>query len=151
HDFDQVVTRRQALENLVRGGALPHRLREVLDDRQVDVRLEQGHADLAQPLADLVLREMAVTAQSAEDHLKPFAQGVEHGGCGPPVAQTSDSRRPIFSFLVLRYLREFSLGATSRGTRSTISRPCTLTRTLSSAWMSPRRSARCVFRSMPLR
>ncbi len=51
----------------------------VLDDLEVDVGLEQREADLAHRLVDVLVGQLAVATEVAEDVLKAFAEGVEHG------------------------------------------------------------------------
>ncbi len=52
---------------------------ELLDDLEVDVRLEQGQADLAHRRVDVLLAQRAVLAQVAERGLELLGEGVEHG------------------------------------------------------------------------
>ena len=56
--------------------------RELLDDLEVDVGLEQRETDLAHRLVDVVLGQRAVGADVGERLLELLGKGVEHG---PPV------------------------------------------------------------------
>ena len=51
---------------------------EAADDREVDVGLEQGHADLAQDLVDVVLAQASLAAEALEDAVEAVGEGVEH-------------------------------------------------------------------------
>ena len=51
------------------------------DHPEVDIGLEQGHADLAQDLVDVVLAEASLAAQTAEDALETVGECVEHRWC----------------------------------------------------------------------
>ena len=52
---------------------------EVLDDLEVDVRLEQRQPDLAHGGIDVGLADPAAAGQRAEGLAQPVAEGVEHG------------------------------------------------------------------------
>jgi hypothetical protein len=66
------------LEHIGAERALPHAGDELADDLEVDVRLEQGDAHLAEGLVEVLLADGAVRAQLAEDALEAFGQRVEH-------------------------------------------------------------------------
>ena len=51
---------------------------EAADDPDVDVGLEQGDADLAQHLVDVVLGQAALAAEPLEDAVEAVGQCVEH-------------------------------------------------------------------------
>ena len=80
------------LHDLLAGVQLPHDLgaettlldgrRELLDDLEVDVGLEQRETDLAHRLVDVVLGQRAVGTDVGERLLELLGKGVEHG---PPV------------------------------------------------------------------
>jgi hypothetical protein len=53
---------------------------EVADDGQVDVRFEQGHADVAQGLGDALVAELANARQALSGRRESPGQGLEHGG-----------------------------------------------------------------------
>ncbi len=77
-DLDDLVPRRQALQHVLPHGLDPHALDEVLDDLEVDVRLQQRHPDLFQGLADVLLREHTLPAEPLENGFKLLAEGFEH-------------------------------------------------------------------------
>ena len=52
---------------------------EILDDLEVDVRLEQREPDVAHGGIDVGLADPALAGQAAERLAKTLAQGVEHG------------------------------------------------------------------------
>src|SRR5688572_14165575 len=79
HDLDDLLARLEALEDVLAGGAFAHRPHELLDDLEVDVRLEQGEADLARGARDGLLVEARSLAQVAERVLEPVSERVEHG------------------------------------------------------------------------
>ena len=47
-------------------------------DREVDVGLEQGHADLAQHLVDVAVAESPLAPEPFEDAVETVGEGVEH-------------------------------------------------------------------------
>ena len=51
--------------------------KEVLDDREVDVRFEQRHADVAQSLVDVVFGKLANTAETVGGRLEAFGDVLE--------------------------------------------------------------------------
>ena len=59
---------------------LLHRRRELLDDLEVDVGLEQREADLAHRGVDVVLGQRAALADRGERALELLGEGVEHPG-----------------------------------------------------------------------
>ena len=65
--------------------AFAHAADEVLDDLEVDVRLEQRQPDLAHRGIDVGLADPAPTGQVAERLAQSLAQGVEHGPGGDSV------------------------------------------------------------------
>ena len=78
-DLDDLLAGRQAVEHLVADGPLADARDEVLDDLEVDVRLEQRQADLAHGGIDVGLADPAAAGQAAERLAQPVAEGVEHG------------------------------------------------------------------------
>src|SRR5262249_51314556 len=79
-DLHDLLARRQALADVLPESALAHVGDEVLDDAEVDVRLEQGEAHLAHRARDRLLVEDAAPAKVAESALKPVTELVEHRG-----------------------------------------------------------------------
>ena len=76
-DADDLLRRRQALQDLLIDRLIPDAVDERLDDLEVDVRLEQRHADLAQR-GHRLLGEADLTAQRPEDSLEAVTERVEH-------------------------------------------------------------------------
>ena len=73
-DADDLLRRRQALEDVLIDGAIAHAVDERLDDLEVDVRFEQRHADLAQRRLDGLLRQASFAAKRAENPLQSIAE-----------------------------------------------------------------------------
>ena len=69
-DLHDLLAGVEALQDVLAGRALPHLGDEVLDDLEVDVRLEQREPDLAHRLRDRLLVEAALAAQVAEGVLE---------------------------------------------------------------------------------
>ena len=78
---------------LARGEALGERLgadpqadavTEASGDRQLDVGLEQGGADLLERLVEIGVADAALAAQAGGDSLQAVGEGVEHGVSGYP-------------------------------------------------------------------
>ena len=78
HDLHDLLAGRQALHHLGAERALLDPREELLDDLEVDVRLEQREADLAQSLLEVLLGEHAAPAEAAEDPLELVGERVEH-------------------------------------------------------------------------
>ena len=70
-DAHDLLPRREALRDVCAPRPLADTGDEVLDDLEVDVRLEQGQADLAHRLRDRVLVELAPAADVVQRGLKP--------------------------------------------------------------------------------
>ena len=79
HDADDLLGRRQALQDVVVDRPIADAIDERLDDLEVDVGLEQRHANLAQRDLDRLLGEAGLAADLAEDVLEALAEGFEHG------------------------------------------------------------------------
>ena len=77
-DLDDLLARVQALEHVGADGPLAHAGDEVLDDLEVDVRLEQGKADLAQGDVEVGLGDAGLAAQALGDGLQARGEGLEH-------------------------------------------------------------------------
>ena len=69
-DLDDLLCRGQALGQVGADAALPHLGHETTDDREVDVRLQEGEADLAEGLVDLGLPQAAAAPQTGENPLE---------------------------------------------------------------------------------
>ena len=70
---------RQRLEHVLAERAFAHTGREVLDDAEVHVRLEQRKADLAHRAGDRLFVQRPPLAEVAERALQAVGQAVEHG------------------------------------------------------------------------
>ena len=70
-DLHDLLARVERREHVLPERPLLHRGRELLDDLEVDVRLEQREAHLAHRLVDVVLGQLAARADVAERGLKP--------------------------------------------------------------------------------
>ncbi len=88
-DLDDLLGRRKGGQDLLPHGLLPHGGREVLDDGEVDVGLEERGPDLLERLVDVELGQVAFAAQLLEDTLQPVGKGFEHRRRG--VYQAADS------------------------------------------------------------
>ncbi len=77
-DLHDLLARREALPHVLAERALAHVRDELLDDAEVDVRLEQGEPHLAHGAGDRLLVEDAAPAEVAEGALELFAERVEH-------------------------------------------------------------------------
>ena len=81
-DLHDLLAGRQAGEDVGPDRPLADARDEVLDDLEVDVRLEQRQADLAHRGIDVGLADPAAAGQGAERLAQPLAEGVEHGSGG---------------------------------------------------------------------
>ena len=77
-DLDDLLGRAQALGQVEPDGLLLDASDNPLDHAEVDVGLEEGEADLAQDLVDLLLAQPPPAAQALEDPLEPIGECVEH-------------------------------------------------------------------------
>ena len=68
----------EAVEDPRAQAALSHLRGELLDDLEVDVRLEQGEADLAHRAVDVGLGQLAARANAGERLLQAIGELVEH-------------------------------------------------------------------------
>ena len=78
HDPDDLLRRRQALQDFLVDRLIPHAVDERLDDLEVDVRLEQRHPDLPERGFNRLLGETDLTTQRSEDALEAVTERVEH-------------------------------------------------------------------------
>ena len=78
-DLDDLLAGVEALEHVGADGPLADARHEVLDDLVVDVRLEQGEANLAHGGIDVGLGDAAAAGQLAEDVAQAVGKVVEHG------------------------------------------------------------------------
>ncbi len=70
HDLHDLLTRRDALQDLLAQCALAHLCDELLDDLEVDIGLEQREPDLAHRTRDRLFVELSTSAQVAESALE---------------------------------------------------------------------------------
>ena len=77
-DLYDLLARREALEHVIAQGPLAYLADEVARDPEVDVGLQESHADLAQGRVHVLLREAALVAQPAEHAIQFFRQRLEH-------------------------------------------------------------------------
>ena len=93
-DPNDFLAGRQALRHVGAQRAGPHLGDEVLDDLEVDVRLEQGETDLAHRARDGVLVELAAAADVVQRVLEPVGECIEHGRqCTQAPLRFPDRRR----------------------------------------------------------
>ena len=89
-DLDDLLAGGEALEDLGAQRPLAHPRDEVLDHLEVDVRLEQGQADLAHRRIEVRFGHAATTGQPGEGLAEAVAEGVEHAGAGTLVTDGED-------------------------------------------------------------
>ncbi len=70
HDLDHLLGGRERGEHFVRHGLRADVLDQVADDVEVDVGLEQSHADFAQSFGNVFFSERALAAKAFEDALE---------------------------------------------------------------------------------
>ena len=80
HDLDQRLARGQRLQHFLADRAHLDALDQRLHDRQGDVGLEQGDADFARGLADVLLGQAAAAAQALDGAGETLGEGFEHAG-----------------------------------------------------------------------
>ena len=66
--------RGQRVEDVLADGALAHGGDEVLGDLEVDVRFEQGAADLAHRVVDVLLGQAALAREAAEGFVQAIGE-----------------------------------------------------------------------------
>ena len=72
--------------------------REVLDDLEVDVGLEERRPDLLERLVDVELGEVALAAKLLEDALEPIGEGFEHRPGAESIRPAERRRGPTHSW-----------------------------------------------------
>src|SRR5207248_2970732 len=96
-DLHDLLAGREALGHVRADRALAHRRDKVLDDLEVDVRLEQGEPDLPHRARDRLVVEAPAAAKVAERGLQLVGERVEHRRASVPAAllgvSPSSSRR----------------------------------------------------------
>ena len=91
HDAHHVLRGRERIQDLGREALLLAGGDKVLDHAEVDVGLEQGHADLAHGHVDIGLGELALAAELVEGVLEAFGEAVEHGYFPSPTSARQKS------------------------------------------------------------
>ena len=91
HDAHHVLRRRERVQDLGREALLLAGGDKVLDHAEVDVGLEQGHADLAHGHVDVGLGELALAAELVKGVLEAFGEAVEHGYFPSPTSARQKS------------------------------------------------------------
>ena len=94
-DLDDLLAGGDRLGDGLAAGLVLHPLDEVAGDRQRDVGLEQGDADLAQRGRDVLVGQRALAGELVEDAGEPAAEGLEHGRTPPritPIAPVGATR-----------------------------------------------------------
>ena len=92
-DFHDLLAGCDALEHLLAQGLFLDPLDEGLGHREIDIRLQQGHADLAQRVGHVALAQLAVAAQGLEDSFESVLEMGEHEGPGISPEMRQASRR----------------------------------------------------------
>ena len=78
-DLDDLLARGDRFGDGLAAGLVVDALDEIAGDRERDVGLEQGDADLAQRGRDVLVGERALAGELVEDAGEPAAEGLEHG------------------------------------------------------------------------
>src|SRR4051794_1801341 len=91
-DLDDLLAGVELTDHVGAQAALLDAARELLDDLEVDVGLEQREADLAHGLVDVVLGQGSAGADVGERLLELLGEGVEHGpaSVGPSSVPPAD-------------------------------------------------------------
>jgi len=77
-DLDHLLARRDALQDLLADGPHADILDKVLDDLEMNVRLEKRHADIPEGGGDVLLVQPASALELLEDGVEFFRQRLEH-------------------------------------------------------------------------
>ncbi len=78
-DLDDLLARREALQDRLIHRAIADAIDEGLDDLEVDVGLEQRHPDFAEGGLHRRLGQAGFALEGLKDVLEAIAEGVEHG------------------------------------------------------------------------
>ena len=78
HDLDDVLRRRQRLHDLGGHAALLGLGDELLDDLEVDVGLEQRHANVAHGRSNIGLGQLTLATQAVKCVVEAIAQRIKH-------------------------------------------------------------------------
>ena len=77
-DADHRLGRRQRLQHVLTDGPLANGGDEVLDDPEVDVRLEQRPANLSHRVVDICLGQATFAREPAERFCQSIGEGIKH-------------------------------------------------------------------------
>ena len=77
-NFDQLLARRQAVEDILSQGLFFDPFHKALGDFEVDIGFEQRTADLAQSFINITLSNSPLPAKRAEYVVKAVAKSVKH-------------------------------------------------------------------------
>ena len=91
-DLDHLLARVELADHVGAERFLLDRVRERLDDLEVDVGLKQRETDLTHCRRDVVLGQRAATADVIQGRLELFGEGVEHERSAQHQASTRDTR-----------------------------------------------------------
>ena len=69
-DLENLLSRRERRQHFLPEGLLPDSLDKLLDDPEIDVRLQQRRTDLAQAILDVLLGQLPLPAQVLERALQ---------------------------------------------------------------------------------
>jgi hypothetical protein len=78
HDLDDLLARLDAVQHVGPQRALAHASHELLDNLEVDIRLEQRETNLAQGDVEVGLGDLGLASQTGSDRLETRGQGFEH-------------------------------------------------------------------------
>ncbi len=78
-DLDDLLAGRERGHDFLADSLGANLVDELLDDLEVDVGLEQGHADFAQGLVDVFLGQRGLSAEGLEGALEFFLEILKHG------------------------------------------------------------------------
>ena len=78
HNLDDLLHGTQTLQNFLTKRLLPHRIGELLNNFEVDVRFEKRDAYFLERLLNVLFGEAALPAQVLENALQFFGKCFEH-------------------------------------------------------------------------
>jgi hypothetical protein len=89
-DFDDLLSWMNALDDLLAEGFDFDLLDKIPGHLEINIRVQERHADIAQGIGHIGLRDFPQSAKVAEGILQFLAQGIEHGGNLKRDGQTSN-------------------------------------------------------------
>jgi hypothetical protein len=89
-DLDDLLTGLNALDDLLAEGLDFDLLDKIPGDLEIDIRVQERHADIAEGIRYIGLRDFAQSAEVAEGVLQFLAQGIEHGSILKRGGETSN-------------------------------------------------------------